>query len=464
MKMTKKMLPVVLLLVSVFAFSCGVAAEPVAVTPVTAVVNVDAQLGNTFLVAPLTVKVAADTAENYGYTDAVSPTASVSALDVLVALHQYKYADFSKATAADYLEVSDTGWVNKIWNGVKGSPCYTVNGKNDVNPVSGYSYLLNEAPVKNGDTVEFFQCLDAVNYADECAWFMQGTEKLNQIRVEAGKEIELTVKSYTFMWYSAAADLENYQNPAAGLKLALWQDGKPVDLSDKDGKALTTDENGKVKVTFPAKGNYTVIAYNTDETKYFSLPILKVTVYTAVPYSAFKDLKQGAWYESYVSAVLEKGYLQGTSADTFAPEMKLNRGMFAEILYRVAGCPAVAVTNPFTDVTAKAYYYNAVNWANATGITNGVTTTSFAPDVAISREQMAVMIDRYLTVAGVAPAAIDKAEPFADDAEISDYAKDGVYRMVKAGILQGKGQHKFCPRDTATRAEIATVMARLTAE
>ena len=99
-------------------------------------------------------------------------------------------------------------------------------------------------------------------------------------------------------------------------------------------------------------------------------------------------------------------------------------------------------------------------WAVEKGITQGTASSSFEPKANITREDMATMIARYAKVMAIDLPAGDK-DLFADDSAIRDYAKEAVYSMKAAGILSGKGDNKFVPRDFATRAEAAKIIHKL---
>ena len=101
-----------------------------------------------------------------------------------------------------------------------------------------------------------------------------------------------------------------------------------------------------------------------------------------------------------------------------------------------------------------------MSWAAQTGIVEGVTATPFAPDTNINREQMAVIMANYAKKLGYDLPQILKAVTFADNANISSWAKDAVGAMQQAGILTGKANNRFNPKGTAVRAEVATVLRR----
>ena len=112
---------------------------------------------------------------------------------------------------------------------------------------------------------------------------------------------------------------------------------------------------------------------------------------SAVP---FTDVAADAYYYDAVLWAVEKGITTGTTATTFDPDAVVSRGQTVTFLYRAAGAPAVAESGPFTDVPADAYYADAVAWAVARGITNGVTATTFGPNSACTRAQIVTFLYR----------------------------------------------------------------------
>lgn len=178
------------------------------------------------------------------------------------------------------------------------------------------------------------------------------------------------------------------------------------------------------------------------------------------PAPAFTDIT-GHWAADNILFATSRGLLSGTSDTTFSPCTGMTRGMFVTALGRLAGInPDSYKTGKFTDVKADAYYAPYVNWAAQTGIVTGITATTFAPDTNINREQMAVIMKNYAAKLGYDLPQTLKAVTFADNANISSWAKDAVRTMQQAGILAGKNGNKFDPKGTATRAEVATVLRR----
>ena len=178
------------------------------------------------------------------------------------------------------------------------------------------------------------------------------------------------------------------------------------------------------------------------------------------PAPAFTDI-HNHWAADNILFAASRGLLSGTSDTTFSPGTGMTRGMFVTALGRLAGInPDSYQTGKFTDVKADAYYAPYVNWAAQNGIVEGITATTFAPDTNINREQMAVIMANYAKKLGYDLPKTLRAVTFADNAQISSWAKDAVKAMQQVGILAGKANNCFDPKGTATRAEVATVLRR----
>ena len=219
--------------------------------------------------------------------------------------------------------------------------------------------------------------------------------------------------------------------------------------------AVYVDDAGKVEWITKSSYNASLKAV-VFETGHFSV----YGVGYKNPAPAFTDIT-GHWAADNILFAASRGLLSGTSDTTFSPDTGMTRGMFVTALGRLAGInPDSYQTGKFTDVKADAYYAPYVNWAAQTGIVEGVTATTFAPDTNINREQMAVIMKNYAAKLGYDLPQTLKAVTFADNTQISSWAKDAVKYMQQAGILTGKNENKFDPKGTATRAEVATVLRR----
>lgn len=130
-------------------------------------------------------------------------------------------------------------------------------------------------------------------------------------------------------------------------------------------------------------------------------------------------------------------------------------------LYRLAGSPQAADAGvAFTDVPAGAYYADAVKWPFGKGIVSGTTATTFTPDRAVTRQEMAVIMANYARALGYTLPVTREAVTFADDGSIASWAKDAVRAMQQAGVVNGKDAGRFDPQGTATRAEVSAVLHR----
>ena len=219
--------------------------------------------------------------------------------------------------------------------------------------------------------------------------------------------------------------------------------------------AVYVDDAGKVEWITKSSYNASLKAV-VFETGHFSV----YGVGYKNPAPAFTDIT-GHWAADNILFAASRGLLSGTSDTTFSPDTGMTRGMFVTALGRLAGInPDSYQTGKFTDVKADAYYAPYVNWAAQTGIVEGVTDTTFAPDTNINREQMAVIMKNYAAKLGYDLPQTLKAVTFADNTQISSWAKDAVKSMQQAGILAGKVNNRFDPKGTATRAEVATVLRR----
>ena len=108
----------------------------------------------------------------------------------------------------------------------------------------------------------------------------------------------------------------------------------------------------------------------------------------------FVDVQEGAYYYDAVLWASGLGITKGTDDTHFSPNDTVTRGQIVTFMYRAAGSPAATGDNPFTDVSADAYYYDAVLWAASQGITTGMTATTFAPNDACLRAQIVTFMYR----------------------------------------------------------------------
>ena len=173
----------------------------------------------------------------------------------------------------------------------------------------------------------------------------------------------------------------------------------------------------------------------------------------------FKDVASSAWYADSVDFVSARNIFGGVGEQKFAPDDPMTRAMFARVIANLEGVDLSAYhTSVFADVDAEAWYGPAIAWAAEKKIINGIGQGKFAPDLEITREQMAVMLNNYIDYKSLTLVAV-ASNSFADSTDISSWAKTGVDKVQSYGIISGVGNNKFAPQDTANRAQVATILA-----
>ena len=176
--------------------------------------------------------------------------------------------------------------------------------------------------------------------------------------------------------------------------------------------------------------------------------------------SGFKDIEEH-WARAYIEFTVENGLFSGISADEFGPDISLTRGMAITVIGRAAGADVSGYTVNYKDVDSGKYYAQYIAWATEHGIASGVGNNEFAPDRTITRQEMAVFINKAQEmISGEKNKDIDD-EKFADDSEIAQWASESVYNVKALGLITGREDNKFAPNDTATRAEFATILFKL---
>lgn len=213
-------------------------------------------------------------------------------------------------------------------------------------------------------------------------------------------------------------------------------------VTDSDGDEISVRSRGNGRYTFTMpRGRVTVEATFVEITEDPDL-------------LTFTDVLASAYYYDAVYWAVENGVTNGTSASTFSPNASCTRAQMVTFLWRAAGSPEPESTvNPFTDVSASAYYYDAVLWAVEQGITNGTSATTFGPDATVTRGQTVTFLWRY---DGSTAAS---GSGFADVASDAYYA-DAVAWAASEGVTSGTSATTFSPSNDCTRGQIVTFLYR----
>ena len=174
----------------------------------------------------------------------------------------------------------------------------------------------------------------------------------------------------------------------------------------------------------------------------------------------FTDVSRNDWFYGDVSYVYENGIMDGVSAETFAPNATLTRGMIVTILYRMENKPAVTGASKFTDVDANEWYGAPVAWAAGNGIVTGYSETTFGPNDPVTREQLAAILYRYAVYKGMSAVTLEQnLSRFTDADQISAYAVPAMNWAVGKGLING-ADGKLSPKASATRAQVAAIIHR----
>ncbi|MDU7477162.1 MAG: S-layer homology domain-containing protein, partial [Paenibacillus macerans] len=173
----------------------------------------------------------------------------------------------------------------------------------------------------------------------------------------------------------------------------------------------------------------------------------------------FADLR-GHWSEDVVRQLAAKHLIQGLDAERFAPSAPVTRADFSVVMMRVLGARPDAVVVRFTDLPPGAYYAEAVEQAASLGLVQG-SGGRFRPADGITREEAAVILSKMALAMNASLTPSGQGKDFADAASISVWARDAVSQMQAAGMLNGKGNGRFEPKGSVTRAEMAKMMSEM---
>lgn len=221
-------------------------------------------------------------------------------------------------------------------------------------------------------------------------------------------------------------------------------------VTDKNGNALDLTDKGGGQYTFTMpSGPVTVAATFMDDNTMLNF---------------FVDVPAGAYYYDAVLWAAEGGIVTGTDAVHFSPDASCTRAQLVTFLWRAAGSPVVNYAMNFNDVDSGAYYAEAVRWAASEKVVEGTTAETFAPDAAVTRAQMVTMLYRFAKAQGMDTTQGGMAiREFDDFDAVPAYALEAMDWAVNAGVLKGDN-NRLLPQDNCTRAQIVTMLYRALGE
>ena len=239
-------------------------------------------------------------------------------------------------------------------------------------------------------------------------------------------------------------DIDDLDVPLAGWGL--------MSLEAEDGDIVCFDKDGDTV--------FVPFSYAVGDRVYF-------LGYPPIEYYAQPNPKESAdvdghWASDNINFIAEREVFMGFPDGNFRPNAQMTRAMFATVLARMIIADLSSYNEPmFDDVDPDSWYGPSVLWAYDYGIVEGIGGGRFDPNGGITRQDMILMIERFLDVFGISLVATVDAEPFYDEDTISFWAADAVARMREHSIVQGRPGNQFDPRGFSTRAEVAAVLYRL---
>ncbi|WP_283610635.1 S-layer homology domain-containing protein [Faecalispora anaeroviscerum] len=262
---------------------------------------------------------------------------------------------------------------------------------------------------------------------------------------------------------------------ACDITLSTVKNGKTVNITSMNKGSVTLSlpytlgkneaVGGVYAVYVDAKGNAARIAgsaYDRNSgsviftTNYFSRYGIGYTASAA----KFTDISSH-WAKESIDYVVGRGLFGSNAAGKFNPDAAVTRGDFVTALGRLAGVDTKAyMRSSFTDVKAGSYYLPYIEWAYSKGIIQGIGNNQFAPERAVTREEIALIFANYAKATGYTLPVIREATTFSDASSIGSAYKDAVKAMQQAGVIMGKNNNVFHPASSATRAEAAAMLTR----
>lgn len=334
----------------------------------------------------------------------------------------------------------------------------------------GYvTYRINDK--YNGDLVALFVNPDSGYYLDDLTVKMSGGATFTPYHHEGNVYYFRLYgeKATVYATFKALPDeyrvyIANTEHGTVSVDTRYAEEGEWVYITVNPNAGYRLSD---LTVTRPS-GNTVKVEHVRGNVFRFAMPGVRVTVdaefvRTTMP---FTDVSRGQWFYDAVSFVYWRDIMDGVTSTQFAPDATTTRAMVVQILYRMAGSPTVRGSSPFYDVSNGAWYADAVIWAEANDIVNGMTTTTFAPNTAVTREQLATMLYRYAQYRhyNTSAGANTNILSYYDANRISEYAFSALQWACGEGIMDGTGTGYLSPQGQATRAQLAAMLMRFCME
>ena len=271
--------------------------------------------------------------------------------------------------------------------------------------------------------------------------------------VSNGKEIEFTA-SYNGSGVASATSISVVVKPSA------FAEGVSYDSNSVSVPVSRTSSGGGLSGGNGGGGGGSENDKNKEEAKEEDEPKPEEPKQEEKPRKSFSDTDRH-WAEDYIELLAGSGVVNGVSEESFAPDNKITRAEFAAMLVRAAGLEDAKATMEFSDVITSDWFHSYVYAAQGAGIINGYDG-KFSPNALVTREEMTKMV--VLTFEGLVVLPIDTyayGSFFNDIFDVSDWAKEYVYKATFFNLVNGTTPNTFTPKANTTRAEAATVIYRM---
>ncbi|WP_052723698.1 S-layer homology domain-containing protein [Paenibacillus wulumuqiensis] len=173
-----------------------------------------------------------------------------------------------------------------------------------------------------------------------------------------------------------------------------------------------------------------------------------------------KDLA-GHWAQTDIQQLADQRIVTGTAQGAFRPNASITRAEMSALLVRTLGLtPIDNSSTTFNDVNSSAWYADSVGTAAAAGLIQGDAKGQFRPNATITREEMAVLLERALSYSGMTVAENINNRP-TDRNQAAQWARPAIDRLSASGLISGNAAGQFQPKKKLTRAESAAILSRL---
>jgi glucan-binding YG repeat protein len=296
---------------------------------------------------------------------------------------------------------------------------------------------------------------------------------LKEIQKQSNGNISITIAPATGLSKKTKVLLGN--RPVYSITISCIKDGKTVNITSLGSGSATlsipytpgkneavgylfglyVDTNGKVQridsSAYDANSGSLLI-----HTSHFSMYGVGYTV----PSAKFTDIGTH-WGKEAIDYVVGRGLLSGTSETAFAPNTAMTRGILVMALGRLAGVDVKAyTTNSFTDVKADSTFRPYIEWAYKKGIVQEIGSQTFAPDRAITREEIAVIFVNYAKATNYKLPVTRETIAYDDASSIGSTYNTAVTAMQQAGIMMGGMDNRFNPKSSAICVEVSAMLYR----